>query len=654
MKVEKGISQDGKRQAWQYYKKSYGIFSIVITVLFAVVGAGIGGAIGMSMVGGGEKKDPEPGHGHGQGHAHTQGGGSGVGGHHGASGTPEENEDAGGNKMVKGIVATIFGLGGAGIGVALSVMCYKQTRLMVLTEDLIRLDEDNDAKCCLCIPCNHNKEALIHSMRDLMWWAGQHGPPAGLVWYVERAPFFCVFFLLLGVFLISEQMEDIGVIFVVLAVVSIALAIFILKCVRSFHLRFGMQPPLGPFHEFSMCNQLGVTDDLQFDIFSPSASANGNDLSCATAFMNTHVMKHHAPTVDLKEAPKLKLNLSQTIPGLSCFAYKNVVIEVFERHSNFITEKKVWWLPCCGLPLSVEKRTVLHESITSMRVYRAGARSIYAVSWLIATAVNMLLAITAGLGGEEPNIGVFLVFFIAALLCFACAAYYLMDIIYKIHNVKLTYAHVISEMFRVTNGPLQEFEDIFVPLVGRVCGSGSQKTEEVAKTFPKNRWCCYSEILKDNSAGSMGLIGYLCCCVGMCWNCPASTCVCSDENFAITTYRFHLTFTQKWLGCMTCGSIQNTFFYNAVTGMEGHHGWKFPACCKCCCQNTCLKLCPCLPRSMFGIEQLWGDTFEAGLRSDTWEDIFEIAGTVSAKFSHSRCHNYSPIGEAVLVGAPVQ
>jgi len=311
----------------------------------------------------------------------------------------------------------------------------------------------------------------------------------------------------------------------------------------------------------------------------------------------------------------------------------------------------VWWLPCCGLPLSVEKRTVLHQSVTNMRVFRAGARSVYAVSWLVVVALCMILLL--GELGNENFVGA-LIWLIFGALCFLRALWYLMDIIYKIHSVKLTYANVIQETFRLTTSDLAKFEDSYVTLVGRVCGSGSQAPESVAKTFPKNRWCCYSEILKDVTSNSNIFVNLLCCCVGRIWNCPAAACVCSDEAFAITTYRFQLTFTQKWLGCMTCGSIQNTFFYNSITRMSGSHGWRFPACCRCCCHNTCLACFPCLPRSMFGMEQVWGEYFEAGLHSDVWEDIFEIGGKASSKFCHSACHNYSPIGEAVLVGAPSQ
>jgi len=625
MKVEpstKGIVDNGEKQVWRYYARSFGIFSVLVTAVYGIAGAFIGMTIGASMF---KKDDPEP-------------------------GAPAEEDE--GDNTVATIVTLIFTLGGAGVGVILSLMLYRKTNLMVLTNDTIRMDADDDSWCCYCIPCRHRKDALIHSMRDLMWWAAQHGPPAGLVWYVERAPFFAIFLLCVGSILISEEVADWGAILVALSIFSIVLALVIIKFVRTYHLRFGMQPPLGPFHEYTMKNQLGVGDDVSLDITVPGGQTEGNDLSCAVEFFHKKVLNHHHPQADHKAAPVSQFHLSQTLPGMNCCSYKDIKIDVYSHHTVFTTEKKVWWLPCCGLPLSVERRTVMHQSMTAMRVYRAGARSVFSVSWLILMALLIFILLSV-LGEPKPPLGVVFALLIMILLCFMCAMYYLMDIIYKINNVKLTYLHCIEEMFRITTSDLQKFESAFVEQVGRVNGSGSSTAEVTAKTFPKNRWCCYSELLKDSRAG-VGVMSMLCCCFASIWNCPASGCVCSDEQFAITTYRFQLTFTQKWLSCMTCGSIQNTFFYNSVTQMYGSHGWSFPACCRCCCQNTCTSCFPCLPVSMFGMQALWKDSFEAGLRSDVWEEIFEIAGTVAGKFCHSGNHNYSPVGEAVLVGNPQQ
>jgi len=617
----KGIIDNGERQVWRYYASSFGIFSIIVTAVYAIIGAAIGAALAASMF---KKEDKEPG----------------------------MHEEDDGDNIAATIVTLLLTFGAAGAGVILSLMLYRKTNLMVLTSDNIRMDTDDDSWCCYCIPCRHRKDALIHSMRDLMWWAAQHGPPAGAVWFVERAPFFAVAFLCIGAILISEEVEDYGSIFVVLSILSIVLALVIIKFVRTYHLRFGMQPPLGPFHEYTMKNQLGVGEDVSLDITAPGGKTEGNDLSCAVSFFQQKVLNHHHPQANHLAAPVSRFHLSQTIPGLKFFSYKDIKIDIYSHHSIFTTEKKVWWLPCCGLPLSVERRFVLHQSMTHMKVYRAGARSVFAVSWLITMALLILIMFSV-LGAENPPLGVLFALLIMILVCFLCALYYLMDIIYKINNVKLTYLRCIEEMFRITTSDLAKFETAFVEQVGRINGSGSNTSEVAAKTFPKNTWCCYSELLKDTRAG-IGLLSMLCCCFTRIWNCPASGCVCSEEQFAITTYRFQLTFTQKFLSCMTCGSIQNTFFYNSVTQIYGNHGWSFPACCKCCCSNTCTSCFPCLPKSMFGMESMWNDAFEAGLRHNVWEDIFDIAGKVAGNFSHAGNHNYSPVGEAVMVGNPQQ
>eukprot|EP00747_Dinoflagellata_sp_TGD_P101305 gnl/TRDRNA2_/TRDRNA2_168315_c1_seq1.p1 gnl/TRDRNA2_/TRDRNA2_168315_c1~~gnl/TRDRNA2_/TRDRNA2_168315_c1_seq1.p1 ORF type:complete len:126 (-),score=13.98 gnl/TRDRNA2_/TRDRNA2_168315_c1_seq1:116-493(-) len=87
--------------------------------------------------------------------------------------------------------------------------------------------------------------------------------------------------------------------------------------------------------------------------------------------------------------------------------------------------------------------------------------------------------------------------------------------------------------------------------------------------------------------------------------------------------------------------------------MRGSHGWRCPACCAFCPQNTCRWCCPCFPASTFSLQNVWNDWFSVGLHSDTWEDVFKIGGSASSKFCHHAQHNYSIVGMPMQVGKPV-
>mmetsp|Transcript_98516 Transcript_98516/g.317649 ORF Transcript_98516/g.317649 Transcript_98516/m.317649 type:complete len:611 (+) Transcript_98516:2-1834(+) len=604
------------------------------------------------------------------------------------------------------------------------------------------------------------------------------------------------------------------------------LAFFIAKKVRNYYLRVSLMPPLGPLLEFPMNNTMGVGD---IDMSMESDNCNEkNHLQRALAFVQRQRFAQLQFQQDQgkQRTAELDMELPQTIPGIKALKWETKRLEVFQEAMTVTTKKNVWWFPWKDIPLREEKKTIPHNCVTRMTVYRAGAYAAYAVPHFIFAAITIfaLIITLAGGGGDDterrlaaagpewenalepayaaqpclslnlglgenascilPNfenwpgppavatgvalrrlseagarrlnegcecreaggsgtsgsgassesseedecaagddgdshdnhqhnhqhnnnhnnqqtnrgssdgVAVILESIFWFLFFIANGTFYLLDLVYKVNRVTITYSASLSETFRITTSDLLRFEQVFVQVAGRANGAASQEAETRSKGYPQNNMLCHAEVSKDSgpcpcevlSSFCLGLIpctgclgtvvAWVCCFDAALWKCLSLCCLCSRERFTISSHRFFTDSEQSWLSMVNCGGVSNTFFFNSVSRMSGQYAWDCPCCCTGCPTNFCNRpslimpgLCPCCPRSILSVENVWqmqgqvataswcpclggsakSRPFEIGVHQDTWKDVLQDGSPISTSFTHRCNHNYLLVGEPYQV-----